>query len=74
MDKARKDTNTLKSNQAMMNLGWAILIFSFLFPFWNNYDGNNSLLQFISAAAPWVMMGIGIACIMASNSSKKKDE
>lgn len=73
MDKIKRDTDTVKSNQTMMNSGWAILIFSFVFSVWNNYDGNNPFLQFISAATLWVMLGVGIACIVASISSKKKD-
>lgn len=73
MDKIKKDTDTVKSNQTMMNLGWAMLILSFLFSVWNNYGGNNPMMQFISAAAPWVMLGVGIACIVASISGKGKD-
>lgn len=73
MNKIKRDTNTVKSNQTMMNLGWAILIFSFVFSVWNNYAGNNPFFQFISAAAPWVMLGVGIACIVVSISNKKKD-
>ncbi|MDE5779965.1 MAG: helix-turn-helix domain-containing protein [Lachnospiraceae bacterium] len=73
MDKIKMDTDTVKSNQTMMNLGWAILIFSFVFSVWNNYHGNNPFLQFISAAAPWVMLGVGIACTVESILNKKKD-
>jgi len=72
IDKIEKDTNTVKSNQTMMNVGWAMLVFSFIFSIWNNYDGNIQLLQFISAAAPWLMLGIGIACILASHSNRKR--
>lgn len=71
MDKIKRDTDTVKSNQTMMNSGWAILIFSFVFSVWNNYDGNNPFLQFISVAAPWVMLGVGIACIVASISNNR---
>lgn len=71
LGKIKMDTDTVKSNQIMMNLGWAALILSFVFSVWNNYGGDNSFLQFINAAVPWVMMGAGIACIMASNSNKK---
>lgn len=71
MDKIKSDTDTVKSNQAMTNIGWFMLILSFVFSIWNHYGGYNSILQFISAAAPWVMMGVGIACITASISNKK---
>jgi len=73
MHKIQKDTDTVKSNQTMMILGWAILISSLVFSAWNHYGGSNPFLQFISAAAPWVMMGVGAACIMASVSRKKED-
>ena len=73
MKKIEKDTDTVKSNRTMMNVGWAMLICSFIFTIWNNYSGNNSILQFISAAAPWVMLAVGIACIAPSISGKKKD-
>ena len=71
MDKIKSDTDTVKSNQAMTNIGWFMLILSFVFSIWNHYGGYNLILQFISAAAPWVMMGVGIACITASISNKK---
>ena len=73
MKKIEKDTDTVKSNRTMMNVGWAMLICSFILTIWNNYSGNNSILQFISAAAPWVMLSVGIACITPSISGKKKD-
>lgn len=74
MNKVEKDTNTVKSNRTMMNVGWAILIISGIFSVWNTYDGSNSLLQFISAAAPWVLLGTGLACCSAANSNQKKTD
>jgi len=73
MKKIEKDTNTVKSNRIMMSVGGAMLICSFIFTIWNNYSGNNPILQFTCAAAPWVMLAVGIACIVPSISSKKKD-
>ena len=43
MKKIEKDTDTVKSNRTMMNVGWAMLICSFIFTIWNNYSGNNSI-------------------------------
>lgn len=73
MEKIEKDTDTVKSNQTMMNVGWVMLIFSFVFSVWNNYGGDNPFWQFISAATPWVLLGVSIACIAASISNKKGD-
>lgn len=73
MKKIEKDTNTVKSNRTMMSVGVAMLICSFIFTIWNNYSGDSPILQFIGAAAPWVMLAVGIACIVPSISSKKKD-
>lgn len=75
IDKIKKDTDMVKSNRTMMNAGWAMLIITFVFSVWSNYryDGGSPVLQFIIAAVPWVMMGVGIACIVASSSQKKRD-
>lgn len=72
IDKIDKDTNTVKSNQTMANVGWIVLIFSFIFSIWNKYGGDVLILQFFGAAAPWLMLGVGLACLMVSYSSKKK--
>lgn len=69
--KIEKDTSIVKSNQIMMIFGWVTLFCSFSFSIWNTYNGNSEVIQFISAAAPWVMMGIGIACIVATISKKE---
>jgi hypothetical protein len=68
-----KDTDIVKSDQTMMNAGWVMLILSFICSDWNHYGGDNLLLQFISAAGPWMMLGVGVACIAASISNKRKD-
>ena len=74
INKIEKDTNAVKSNQVMMRFGWVMLILSIIFSIWNNYSGNNQLLQFVSTAAPWLMLGIGVACVVASYSGKKREE
>jgi len=75
MDKIKKDTDTVKSNQSLMKVAWVLIIATFLFSVWCNscyaYDGNNPILQFSFAAVPWVLMGVGIACIAASVSNRK---
>lgn len=37
-----------------------------------NYSRNDTFLQFVIAALPWVTLGTGIACIAAAASGKKK--
>lgn len=74
MDKIKSDMDTVKRNRAMMKLGWFMLILSFVFSGGNHYAGNHYVLQFVSAAAPWVIMGAGIACIAASISRKKRED
>ncbi|MCD8115775.1 MAG: helix-turn-helix transcriptional regulator [Oscillospiraceae bacterium] len=77
MDKIKKDTDTVKSNQSLIKVAWILIIVSFLFSVWCNssyaYDGNNPILQFSLAAIPWVLMGVGIVCIAASVSHRKKN-
>ena len=75
MDKIKKDTDTVKSNLTMMHVGWAMLIISLIFSVWCNYgySESNPFLQFISAAAPWVAMGVGIACIVTAISNRKEN-
>lgn len=72
IEKIQKDTNIVKSNQIMMKFGWTMLILSVVLSIWNNFNTSNPSLQFINAAAPWVMLGIAIACIVVSSSNKKK--
>lgn len=71
-DKIKKDTDTAKSHQTIRNVGWAILIVTLIFSVRCNYsyDGSNPILQFIIVATPWIMMGVGVACIAASISNK----
>lgn len=74
IDKIKSDTDTVKSNRLMTNIGWALLIGTFIFSVWGNftYSGNDTFLQFVIAALPWVTMGTGIACIAASVHDRKK--
>lgn len=67
-DKTKKDADTARSNQTTRNFGWALLIVTLIFSVLGNYsyDGSNTILQFIIAAAPWVMVGVGVACTAAS--------
>lgn len=75
VEKIKKDTDTVKSNRTMMRFGWGLLIAAFIFSIWceNGYDTGGQITQFIVAAAPWVMMGVGVACIAASISNQKKN-
>ena len=74
LNKIKKDTDTVRSNQIMMNIGWVMLVLSLLCSAWSkNYDGGNWALQFLSGAAPGLAIGIGIACILAANVNKKRD-
>lgn len=72
IEKIKKDTSTVKSNQTMMNVGWMLLFFSIIFSVWNNYLGDNIYLQFINAATPWVMLGVGIACVVVSSPKRSQ--
>ena len=67
VDNIEKDTNTGNGKRTIMNVGWIFLVLSGIFSIWNNYGGTNTFLQFASTAAPWVMLGIGLACCVASH-------
>ena len=77
MEKIEKDTDTVKSNQTMMKVGWTLFVISFVFSIWNdnggNFAGDNPVLQFISAALPWVLLGLGVAFVGTVNANKKKN-
>lgn len=72
IEKIEKDTNTVKSNQSMKAFGWLMLIGATVFSLWNSYSGDSPLLQFMTSASPWVMMGVGIACLTASMTNKRE--
>ena len=78
MEKIEKDTDTVKSNQTMLKVGWAMFVISFVFSIWNNNGGNfagdNPVLQFISAALPWVLLGLGVAFVGTANANNKKKD
>ena len=72
MEKIEKDTNVVKSNEIMRRAGWVFMLASLLMSLYFKYDGTNDILLFISAAAPWVLCGLGVACLAATFAKKEK--
>ena len=72
MEKIEKDTNVVKSNEIMRRAGWVFMLASLLMSFYFKYNGTNDILLFISAAAPWVRGGLGVACLAATCAKKEK--
>ena len=59
-------------DQIIELIGWILIILGVCDPVGNAYKGSNEILQFIYAALPWVLMGLGAAGIFAANSGKMK--
>lgn len=71
MQKIEKDTDIIKSNEKVMTLVWVAVVLSFAFSLWN-YEGNNSALQFVCSAAPFVLIGIALIFLYTANKKYEK--
>ncbi|MCQ5137541.1 hypothetical protein NE628_15200, partial [Coprococcus eutactus] len=63
--KIEKDTNILRSNSRLIAVGIVSIIVAVVVTFASIMTGN-ALLDFLAAALPWVIMGIALACILAT--------
>ncbi len=71
LEKIEKDTNIVKSNLRMIRIGWLAIILSVILAF-TNFTLSQSLIAFISSAAPWVLLGVGVAIVCAYMNHQKK--
>ena len=70
LEKIEKDTNTVKSNRRMIIIGWLAIILSIILSL-SNFTLTQSSIDFIASAAPWVLLGIGIALVCACINNRK---
>lgn len=61
----KKDYNVLEL------IGGTLMVVGIAISFRPAYAGTNEIMQFISAAAPWVLTGSGLACILSGAAKKK---
>ncbi|MDD6482122.1 MAG: helix-turn-helix transcriptional regulator [Lachnospiraceae bacterium] len=73
MEKIKKETDVVKSNSILTTVGWISFAAAFILSLSWHYTGN-PVLEFISAAAPWVLAGLGIACTGVGYNNTKKLE
>ena len=69
LEKIEKDTNTVKTSRRMILTGWIAIILSLVLSL-SDFSLPQGTADFISAAAPWVLLGIGIALIWAPRGMK----
>lgn len=68
--KIEKDTSIVKSNRKLMIIGYVALALAIILTA-VDIATNNPIFDFIGAAAPWVLLGLGVACVCAYMSNKK---
>jgi len=61
-----------KRHNPKATLGAILLVISLFLSFQKPYSGSNEALQFILAALPWVIAGLGLALVCAGYASEKK--
>ena len=60
-----------KDYNALELIGGTMMVVAIAISFRHPYAGTNDVLLFISEAAPWVLMGCGVACILSGAAKKK---
>lgn len=69
LKKIEKDTNTVKTSRRMILTGWIAIILSIVLSL-SDFSLPQGTADFITAAAPWVLLGLGIAFLCAPGMKK----
>ncbi|VYU17563.1 HTH-type transcriptional regulator ImmR [Clostridium tertium] len=72
IEKIEKDTSIVKSNRKLMIIGYVALALAMILTA-IDISTTNPIFDFIGAASPWVLLGVGVACICTYISNKKEN-
>lgn len=71
LEKIEKDTAIVKSNRKMMMVGWVTISLSVILSL-TDYVITQPVIDFVTSATPWVLLGVGVAIICAYNMNNQK--
>lgn len=71
LKKIEKDTATVKSNRKMMIVGWVAIILAVILSI-TDIVISQSVIDFITSAVPWVLLGVGVAIVCAYMNNQKE--
>jgi len=73
LEKIEKDIATVKSNRKMIMLGWVTIILALILSIIDIVI-TQSVIDFITLAVPWVLLGVGVAIICAYMNNRKENK
>lgn len=71
-NKNNNNENKLNKGTIINIIGWVMLIIPIFFYSDIEYNGDNPALQFIFAALPYILIGVGFLLILISKGQKEK--
>jgi len=73
LDKIEKDIATVKSNHKMIIVGWVTIILALVLSI-TDIVITQSVIDFITSAVPWILLGVGVAIICAYMNNRKENK
>ena len=73
LEKIQKDMATVKSNRKMIMVGWVTIILALILSI-TDIVITQSVIDFITSAVPWVLLGVGVAIICAYMNNQKENK
>jgi len=73
LEKIEKDIATVKSNRKMIMVGWVTIILALILSI-TDIVITQSVIDFITSAVPWVLLGVGVAIICAYMNNRKENK
>ena len=73
LEKIEKDIATVKSNRKMIMVGWVTIILALILSI-TDIVITQSVIDFITSAVPWILLGVGVAIICAYMNNRKENK
>ena len=73
LEKIEKDIATVKSNRKMIMVGWVTIILALILSI-TDIVITQSVIDFITSAVPWALLGVGVAIICAYMNNRKENK
>ena len=73
LEKIEKDIATVKSNRKMIIVGWVTIILALILSIIDIVI-TQLVIDFITLAVPWVLLGVGVAIICAYMNNRKENK
>ena len=73
LEKIEKDIAIVKSNRKMIMVGWVTIILALILSI-TDIVITQTVIDFITSAVPWVLLGVGVAIICAYMNNRKENK